>query len=271
MFPRFIPSQYEPASRKSGERGHSSGRSCEPVRSWPLTARGSVPGPRMARRRPAGRVSGLTPAAGQSVHFPAPVGGLHGIPRSRGGQRKDGCADDRGSGPGKRDSCRARKGHGSPACSPARCSARGHPCEDAAVLLASELSGNSVRHSGPGIPGKTVTVTAGTGVARAEVTDPGGPGVPELRRADHNAERGRGLQLVAGPAARRGWRRRGRRTVTWFEIQALLQPMQHSAVSDKHPPGCPPAAREVSLFGWRAGVGLRRRRTRRRPVRLCPR
>jgi hypothetical protein len=35
--------------------------------------------------------------------------------------------------------------------------------------------------------------------------------------------------------------------------------------------GCPPAAREVSLLGWRAGGGLRRRRTRRRPVRLCPR
>ena len=33
---------------------------------------------------------------------------------------------------------------------------------------------------------------------------------------------------------------------------------------------CPPAAREVSLLSWRAGGGLRRRRTRRRPVRLCP-
>ena len=35
--------------------------------------------------------------------------------------------------------------------------------------------------------------------------------------------------------------------------------------------GFPPAAREVSLFGWRAGGGLLRRRTRRRPARLCPR
>jgi hypothetical protein len=37
------------------------------------------------------------------------------------------------------------------------------------------------------------------------------------------------------------------------------------------PRGCPPAAWEVSLFGWRAGGGLRRRRTRRRPARWCPR
>jgi hypothetical protein len=36
---------------------------------------------------------------------------------------------------------------------------------------------------------------------------------------------------VAVLAARWGWRRRGGRTVTWFEIQALLQPVQHSAVS----------------------------------------
>jgi hypothetical protein len=66
-----------------------------------------------------------------------------------------------------------------------------------------------------------------------EVADRGGPGVPELRQADRVAEDGRGLGLVARLAARWGWRRRGRQMVTWFEIQALLQPMQHSAVSGK--------------------------------------
>ena len=59
----------------------------------------------------------------------------------------------------------------------------GHPCEDAAVLLVSELFGNSVRHSGSGVPGETITVSvrAGDGVVRVEVTDRSGPGVPELR------------------------------------------------------------------------------------------
>jgi hypothetical protein len=43
--------------------------------------------------------------------------------------------------------------------------------------------------------------------------------VPELRPASADAEDGRGLGLVEGLAARWGWRRRGARTVTWFEIQ----------------------------------------------------
>lgn len=109
----------------------------------------------------------------------------------------------------------------------------GHPCGDNAVLLASELFGNSLRHSSSGLPGETVTVTvtARVGAVRVEVADRSGPGVPQLRPADHDAEDGRGLGLVARLATRWGWRRRGGRTVTWFEIQALSQPMQHSAVS----------------------------------------
>jgi anti-sigma regulatory factor (Ser/Thr protein kinase) len=110
----------------------------------------------------------------------------------------------------------------------------GHPCGDIAILLVSEVFGNSVRHSGSGAPGETVTVAviAGDGIVRVEVTDRAGPGTPELRPAGGDAEGGRGLQLVAGLAARWGWRRRrGGRMVTWFEIQALLQPTQHSAVS----------------------------------------
>ena len=111
----------------------------------------------------------------------------------------------------------------------------GHPCGEAAELLVSEVFGNSVRHSGSGAPGETVTVVvrAGKGLVRVEVTDLAGQGTPELRSAGRDAEGGRGLQLVAGLAARWGWRRRGGRMVTWFEIQALLRPMQHSAVSGK--------------------------------------
>ncbi len=95
----------------------------------------------------------------------------------------------------------------------------GHSCGDDAALLVSELFGNSVRHSRSSDPGGTVTVAvrAGDGVVRVEVTDRSGPGVPGLRPADGNAEGGRGLELVAGLAARWGWRRRCGRTVTWFE------------------------------------------------------
>ena len=59
----------------------------------------------------------------------------------------------------------------------------GHPCGDDAELLVSELFGNSIRHSGSGGPGETVTVAVktGNGVVRVEVTDRSGPGVPELR------------------------------------------------------------------------------------------
>jgi len=96
----------------------------------------------------------------------------------------------------------------------------GHPCGNDAELLVSELFGNSIRHSGSGAPGETVTVAVktGGGVVRVEVTDRSGPGVPELEPVGQDAEGGRGLQLVARLAARWGWRRRGGRTVTWFEL-----------------------------------------------------
>jgi anti-sigma regulatory factor (Ser/Thr protein kinase) len=96
-----------------------------------------------------------------------------------------------------------------------------HRCGDVAALLADELFVNSILHSGSGAPGETVTVAVETanGVIRVEVTDLSGPGVPEPHRAGSDAEDGRGLHLVACLAARWGWRRRGGRTVTWFEIQ----------------------------------------------------
>ena len=95
-----------------------------------------------------------------------------------------------------------------------------HPCGEVAVLLISEIFSNSVRHSGSGVPGETATVAvrAGAGVVRVEVTDRAGPGTPELRPADGDAEGGRGLRLIAGLAARWGWRRRGGRMVTWFDL-----------------------------------------------------
>lgn len=95
-----------------------------------------------------------------------------------------------------------------------------HPCRESAVLLVSELFGNSVRHSRSGSPGGTVTVAVTTGgsVVRVEVADRGGLAVPELRPVGCDAESGRGLRMVARLASRWGWLRHGGQTVTWFEL-----------------------------------------------------
>ena len=97
----------------------------------------------------------------------------------------------------------------------------GHPCGDVATLLVSEIFSNSVRYSGSGAAGETVTVAvrAGDGIVRVEVTDRAGPGMPELRRADRDAEDGRGVQFVDPLAARWGARWRGGRMVTRFELR----------------------------------------------------
>ena len=98
-----------------------------------------------------------------------------------------------------------------------------HACKDLAVLLASELVTNSVRHSGAAVPGGLVTVAvavAGEGV-RVEVTDRSGDGAPVLSPAafaDGDAEGRRGLGLVDELAARWGYQRSGGLTTTWFEL-----------------------------------------------------
>jgi hypothetical protein len=91
----------------------------------------------------------------------------------------------------------------------------GHPCGEVAVLLVSEVFGNSVRHSGSGAPGETVTVAViAGGTALSGSRSPIAPGRGRrscARRAVMRKAAG-GLQLVAGLAAR--W---GGRIVTWFE------------------------------------------------------
>lgn len=113
-----------------------------------------------------------------------------------------------------------------------------HPAADVAVLLASELVTNSVRHSGSAVSGGdvTVAVTVGRGGARVEVTDRSGDGAPVLASAasgDGNSEGSRGMRLVDALASRWGYWRGGGFATTWFEMQALSQPMQHSTVSDE--------------------------------------
>jgi anti-sigma regulatory factor (Ser/Thr protein kinase) len=94
-----------------------------------------------------------------------------------------------------------------------------HACE--AVLLTSETVANSVRHSGSAAPGGVVTVTvaAGPGGVRVEVTDSCGDGSPVLLPAGRaDAEGGRGLRLVDALAARWGYERGGGLATTWFEL-----------------------------------------------------
>ena len=161
---------------------------------------------------------GLTFAAELSVHFPASArcpAGFPGRGGRKGGAVMAGAVRESVTLAGRAERARAARTFVSEVLG------SGHPCGEVAVLLVSEISGNSIRHSGSGAPGETVTVAviAGDSIVRVEVTDRAGPGTPDLRPADHDAEVGRGLQLVAGLAARWGWRRRGGRTVTWFELR----------------------------------------------------
>jgi anti-sigma regulatory factor (Ser/Thr protein kinase) len=73
----------------------------------------------------------------------------------------------------------------------------GHPCADDAVLLVSELFGNSVRHGGSGAVGETVTVavTAGDGVVRVEIAGRSGASVPEVGAAGRMPKAAGGLSL----------------------------------------------------------------------------
>jgi anti-sigma regulatory factor (Ser/Thr protein kinase) len=101
-----------------------------------------------------------------------------------------------------------------------------HPCGNVAVLLASEMVTNSLRHGGSAGPGEAVTVTVvvwDAGV-RVEVTGRRADSVPVLRPSDEEAEGGRGLRLVEDLAVRWGYERGGGQATTWFEIQALLRP-----------------------------------------------
>ena len=64
-----------------------------------------------------------------------------------------------------------------------------------------------------------MAVAAGDGVVVVEVADRNGAGVPDLRRADDEADGGRGLQIVERLSARWGWHRDRGQTVTWFELR----------------------------------------------------
>lgn len=99
-----------------------------------------------------------------------------------------------------------------------------YSCTDTAVLLTSELVGNSLQYSNSRRPGGVITVTliAVPDGIRTEVADSGAAAVPTLCARPAPAadlpEGGRGLQLVDQLAARWNYCRERTRTITWFEL-----------------------------------------------------
>ncbi|MFC4005727.1 ATP-binding protein [Nonomuraea purpurea] len=105
-----------------------------------------------------------------------------------------------------------------------RCLGDDHPCVDDAVLAASELVTNALRHSDArpyDLIGLTVTATEG--MVYVEVRDPGSPfSAPHIRQ-EPEAMDGRGLLIIREISQDWGTREHGRglgRTV-WCAIQAV--------------------------------------------------
>jgi anti-sigma regulatory factor (Ser/Thr protein kinase) len=97
----------------------------------------------------------------------------------------------------------------------------GHPATDTAMLLASELVTNSVKHSRSGEPGGTVTVALCSGPAGIliQVRDDGGPSEPRVAElSSEGAEHGYGLLLVDLLAERWGTISSPDGRITWCRV-----------------------------------------------------
>ncbi|MEV8636895.1 ATP-binding protein [Streptosporangium sp. NPDC051023] len=99
-----------------------------------------------------------------------------------------------------------------------------HPRRDDAVLMASEVATNAVRHTASGTPGvgfEVVIRPVDSARIRIEVHDAGGDGVPMVcrRPGDSDGLDGRGLTIVNLLADRWGHGRApGTGTIVWFEV-----------------------------------------------------
>ena len=103
----------------------------------------------------------------------------------------------------------------------------GDPLHMTVVLLVSELVTNSVRHSKVANGVIELLASIGPELVRVEVSDDGeGFDLPPI--AHHDAETGRGLELVQELADRWG-RPTGLRTSVWFEIDRPVQPAERTA------------------------------------------
>ena len=112
--------------------------------------------------------SGLTRAAEPGVHPPCPPrlpGWFRGLGRREGGALMAEAAVQVGvTVAGRAERARVVRAFTAGVTGP------GHPCGADAALPGSGLSGSGLWHSRPEVPGETVTVRAGDGIARMEVT-----------------------------------------------------------------------------------------------------
>ncbi|MGZ0200315.1 ATP-binding protein [Streptomyces sp. RM1] len=77
---------------------------------------------------------------------------------------------------------------------------RGSPLADDAALIVSELSTNAIRHTASGLDSGIfhLAVAVSAQVVAVSVTDDGGTGTaPKIEHQDHDAEHGRGLDMVS--------------------------------------------------------------------------
>lgn len=90
------------------------------------------------------------------------------------------------------------------------------PCADV-QLCVTELVSNVIRHVGEGTPVRVRVARTGTHI-RVEVTDPDPHTLPVLRRADAEAEQGRGLSLLDAVVCRWGVDHGGEGKTVWCEL-----------------------------------------------------
>lgn len=90
----------------------------------------------------------------------------------------------------------------------------GEPRDDA-ILVASELAANGVRHGKPPI---TLRLTEFDDRLRITVGNHGDSADPRIITADPDASHGRGLSMVERLAAEVGWERDGDRLDVWADI-----------------------------------------------------
>jgi anti-sigma regulatory factor (Ser/Thr protein kinase) len=98
---------------------------------------------------------------------------------------------------------------------------QGDPRAEVAVLVASELATNSVRHSSSRLGGTMTVIVMGArdGIVLVGVADAGGGTVPVLRDEDDCAEEGRGLRLVSYLCPKWGFRIQADGSlVTWVAL-----------------------------------------------------
>jgi serine/threonine-protein kinase RsbW len=86
---------------------------------------------------------------------------------------------------------------------------------DDAVLIASELAANAVRHGAPPI---LLLLERTADRLRITVVNHGDAPDPRVIVADPDANHGRGLAMVSDLAAATGWERDGDRLLVWAEL-----------------------------------------------------